>query len=346
MSRYAALDLSAYPVADILDPVDFETSLAGIKADFQARWDVLASAKGLPSFDVLMLESEPVVLIIEAFAYREMILRAHVNDKARSLTLSGAAGAALDHIGMTYYRRTQRLNGEDDETFRARIAVAPEAWSSAGPEGAYVFFGYGASPDILDLAVYSVDEGAALPAVIRFAVLSKTGDGTASGGLITAIRQAMAKRDRVPTADHIIGQTATRVDYAIAVELSVAPGVAHQPLIDAATARLTAWSSGKRRWAGDDVEGPVWLIGRTIDAGDLKAIAWAGDPNILGVRIISPAATVNPVTPGYAAALETFLANQTGTDVTALSDVLTAHLFRAPRCTSVTVTARTWNGDL
>lgn len=345
MSRYAAIDLAAYPVADILDGVSYESDLAAIKEDFAARWDVLAAAKGLPRFDTLMLESEPVVAVMEVFAYREMILRSLVNDKARSLTLSGASGRALDHIGMTYYRRTVRLEGEDDETFRARIAIAPEAWSSAGPEGAYVFFGYGASSDILDLAVYSVDEGAALPAILRVCVLSKTGDGTASAGLLSVVKQALSKHDRVPTADHVISQTATRVDYTINVDLKVAPGILHAPLIEAATKRLTAWATGKRRWAGDDVEGPVWLIGRTIDAGDLKAIAWAGDPNIVGVEIISPSMTVNPPHAGYSAALAAFLAQQTDPNVVALSDALTAHLFRAPRCTAIAVTASIWNGD-
>ncbi len=74
--------------------------------------------------------------MLQVGSYREMLLRARVNDAIRSLLLAGASGRALDHIGITYYRAPRLIVTaatlttpavyEDDETYRQRLAIAPE----------------------------------------------------------------------------------------------------------------------------------------------------------------------------------------------------------------------------
>jgi phage-related baseplate assembly protein len=44
---------------------------------------------------------------------------------------------------------------EDDEHFRARIWMAPESFSCAGPYGAYEYWAASANPDIVDVSVWS-----------------------------------------------------------------------------------------------------------------------------------------------------------------------------------------------
>jgi phage-related baseplate assembly protein len=44
---------------------------------------------------------------------------------------------------------------ENDEHFRARIWMAPESFSCAGPYGAYEYFAASANPDIIDVSVWS-----------------------------------------------------------------------------------------------------------------------------------------------------------------------------------------------
>jgi phage-related baseplate assembly protein len=83
------LNLSALPAPTVVETLDFETLVAQHKADLLARYPAAEN--------VLHLASEPLVKQIEAFSYREMLLRDRVNQAARANLLAFAAGADLDH---------------------------------------------------------------------------------------------------------------------------------------------------------------------------------------------------------------------------------------------------------
>lgn len=55
-------------------------------------------------------ESDNVMLVLQAFSYREKVLREFINSQVRQLFLSTAEGAYLDHLAETYYG-LYRLNG-------------------------------------------------------------------------------------------------------------------------------------------------------------------------------------------------------------------------------------------
>src|SRR5438445_485309 len=84
----SSLDLSLLPAPTIVEQIDFETIRSAMIADLQAR---------LPSFDTV-LESDPVVKLIEVAAYRELLLRQQFNDRARGLMLAYATGPDLDQL--------------------------------------------------------------------------------------------------------------------------------------------------------------------------------------------------------------------------------------------------------
>lgn len=67
------VDLSTLPAPEVVETLVFEAIVADIKADYIARYSAGA--------DVIDLESEPIVKLIEAFAYRELTLRARYNDE-------------------------------------------------------------------------------------------------------------------------------------------------------------------------------------------------------------------------------------------------------------------------
>jgi phage-related baseplate assembly protein len=339
MSLANPIDLAAYPVADVLEVLSFEAYLARDRADLASRWEARRAARpSLPAFDALFLESDPSSVILEVGSYRELLLRARVNDAIRSLTLAGARGAALDHIGATYYR-TARRDGEDDETLRQRLALAPESWSIAGPIGAYVFWGLSASPDVRDIAVYSEDEGVAKSAVVRVVILSDPaandppGDGTASAELLARVQSELRRADRRPLADWVVTESAVALPFDVSVHLTIRSGVSAAIVAAQAKARIEAYCRGRLRWAGEGETGPLWLIGRTFTVEALAGVAMGGDPNILEADVAG--STINPPHVGYTAAA---LAD-VGTDAfTPLPAEITAHLFRAPVLGSVTVT--------
>jgi phage-related baseplate assembly protein len=330
MSRFSPIDLASYPVGDVLEVLSFEAYLARDRSDLQARWEARrVSTPSLPAFDTLFLESDPSSVVLEVGSTRELLLRARVNDALRSLTLAGAFGRKLDHIGVTYYR-TPRRTGEDNETYRQRLAIAPESWSTAGPVGAYVFHALSAHEGVLDVAAYSEDEGVTLSPHIRVVVLVALDADAAA--VLAAVRAALADPRVRPFADFVSVELATPLAFGITATLTIRSGASAALVIAEARDRLTRYCQGRRRYAGDDVPGPVYLVGRTFRPETLAGIAMGGDANIVEVDI--DGAGINLPHPSYTPLA---LLDVGRTTFVPLADAMTAHLFTAPILDAVTI---------
>lgn len=343
MSRFTPIDLSLYPISDVVETLAFESYLARDRADFAARWEARRLLNpSLPEADTLLLESEPSTINLQVGAGRELLLRGHVNDRIRALTLAGALGRALDHIGVTYYRTPRRVITpatdsvaavmEDDETYRQRLAIAPESWSTAGPVGAYLFWALSASGDVLDVAAYSEDEGVTLAPRIRVVLLARPGADEAA--LVAIVRQALSRVDIRPMGDLVTVEIATSLPFNMSVLLRLREGSSPDIVKAAARQRVLNYCSGRLRWIGDGETGPVWLIGRRIRNATAAAAAFGTDPNIMEVEVPDPADDINQAHTNYTDAA---LAGVGAFDFAPLPDAVTAHLFRAPMLGTVTV---------
>ncbi len=142
------LDLSLLPPPAVVETLDFEALRSAVEADLRERYPELVDP--LP-------ESDPIAKLIEAAAYREMVIRQRVNDAARSVMLAYAAGADLDNLAALFAVR--RLDGETDAALRARVLLALQGQSTAGPEAGYRRIALGASPDVEDVAAASPSAG-------------------------------------------------------------------------------------------------------------------------------------------------------------------------------------------
>ena len=98
--RFTAIDMSTLAAPDALITLDYEAILAQLKVDFLAR--MAASGQ---DYDVATLEVDPAVKILEVAAYRELILRAAINDKIRAIMLASAQDADLDQLGVDLWHR-------------------------------------------------------------------------------------------------------------------------------------------------------------------------------------------------------------------------------------------------
>ena len=161
MSRFTAIDLSGLTPPDIIETLDFEQIVTAMRNDLVERFPLIAG--------VIDLESEPARKLIEAFAYRELRLRARINDAARAVLLASSWGTNLDHLGALF--ATARQAGETDERFRRRIQLAPEAFSVAGPEGAYQYHALAVAPWARDVSAVS-----RRPGVVRVTLLKEGPD--------------------------------------------------------------------------------------------------------------------------------------------------------------------------
>ncbi|QLP98507.1 MAG: baseplate J/gp47 family protein [Rhodoblastus sp.] len=350
MSRFTPIDLAAYPVGDVLETLAYESYLARDRATFSARWsERRALDPTLPALDGAELDSDPTSAVLQVGATRETLLRARVNDALRSLTLAGAKRRALDHIGVTYYRAARRVitpaSGstpavmEGDEVYRQRLALTPESWSTAGPVGAYLWHALSASGDVLDVAVYSEDEGVCLAPTVRVVILSRQSDGWADAGLLDAVRTALRRSEIRPLADEVIVESATPLAWDLWAELTVRPGVSPTVVADAARTRLAAYAAGQLRWIGDGEDGPVWLIGRAFREETLAGVAMGGDPNIIDVDIRLGASALGVNLPD-ARYTDDALALVGADAFQPLPLAWTRHLFVAPRLVALSVTTK------
>ncbi|WP_205392229.1 baseplate J/gp47 family protein [Xanthomonas hydrangeae] len=211
MTSFTAVDLSRLPAPDLIEALDFETIFAEALAQFRLV---------MPEFSALA-ESDPVFKILQLFAARELLIRQRANDKAQQTMLAFATGTNLDHLGALFgvarlvLDPGQPENGiaptyESDVDFRRRIQLAPEGFSVAGPEGAYIYHALSASADVLDASATSP-----APGQVLVTVQSRTGDGTAPQALLDEVAAILTNDDVRPLTDDVAVQSAQIVPYAI-----------------------------------------------------------------------------------------------------------------------------------
>lgn len=268
------VDLSRLTPPVLVEQLGFEAILSAMVADVQAR---------LPSFDATV-DDDPAVKVLQVAAYRELLLRREFQDAALQLLVAYARGSALDHLGALVAVTRQTITPahaatgagaimESDDDFRQRIVLAPEAFSTAGPELAYVALAKGAAGDVLDASAISP-----APGEILLSVLSRTGDGTAPASLIATVLAATSARDKRPLGDAVTVQSAQIRNFSITARLVTFSGPDLAVVIANAQARLAAYLIENRR------------IGRTItQSGIIAALTVAG---VHRVDLIGPAADV------------------------------------------------------
>jgi phage-related baseplate assembly protein len=279
MSRFVAVDLTGLTPPDVVETLVYEDILEALKADCVARMEDMGV-----DYNVQMLESDPVVKILEVAAYREMLLRARVNDAARAVMLAFAQKADLEHLGVYYgverdivtpATDTAPAVYESDARLRQRVQLAPEAFSTAGPEGAYAFHTMSLDPSIKSVQVYSPN-----PGEVHVLPLTDVGNGIPSASLLSAIRIRLAEEDIRPLTDMVFVRAPTTVEFAVSVNLSVAEGPDPLVVKAASLASINAYLSSRHR------------VGTSVKMSGLIAAAMV--PGVEDVELVSPISDIEP----------------------------------------------------
>ncbi|HDT6048297.1 baseplate assembly protein [Klebsiella michiganensis] len=248
------IDLSQLPSPTIIEELDFETILIEVKAAMVAAFPEDQQTAVAAAIE---LESEPLNIIAQAVAYRELLLRQRINEGAAACMLSHATGDDLDNIAANL--DTERLVitaatdsadavTEGDEALRLRAQAAFEGMSVAGPSAAYEYFARSASGQVSDARATSPS-----PAEVVVAVLSTEGDGTASAALLAAVAAAVNDEEVRPLGDRVTVQSAEIVKYEIDATLYLYPGPESEPIINAAMASLKAFLADNDKKIGRDI---------------------------------------------------------------------------------------------
>lgn len=248
------IDLSQLPSPAIIETLDFEVILTEVKAVIIAAFPTDQQAAVASA---LTLESEPLNVLAQTIAYREMLLRQRINEGAAASMLSHATGDDLDNIAanldterlvITAATDTADAVMESDEALRLRAQSAFEGMSVAGPSAAYEFFARSASGQVADARATSPS-----PAEVVIAVLSTEGDGTAPAELLAAVSAAVNDEEVRPLGDRVTVRSADIVEYVIDATLYLYPGPESEPIINAAMASLQTFLAANDKKIGRDI---------------------------------------------------------------------------------------------
>ncbi|WP_062732088.1 baseplate assembly protein [Sphingobium abikonense] len=247
---YTAVDLSRLLAPDIIEPLDFETILSGAVA--RMKDEMAASGLTFESRD-----SDPATKLLQTFSYFVQLLRQRINDAARAVMPAYATGADLDNIAAAFgiarlvITPADAATGapavlESDDDFRRRMVLAPEGYSVAGPEGAYISHALSADADVLDASATSP-----APGEVLVAILSRTGDGGASPALVDKVAAYLSADTRRPLTDYVTVQSAQLVEYAVDYDLTTYNGPDGGVVFAASKAAVDAYVAQSRRLGMD-----------------------------------------------------------------------------------------------
>jgi phage-related baseplate assembly protein len=248
---FTAVDLSRLPAPDVVEALDFETIFAAMLAELIAID---------PDFSAFV-ESDPAYKFLEVAAYRELLIRQRVNEAARAVMLAYALNTDLDQLAANYNLERLVITPADpdavppveavmesDTDLRRRVQLSFEGFSTAGPEGAYIFHALGVDGDVLDASAYGPPE---TPGVVRVAVMSRTGDGAASSDLLDAVEAVLTDDDVRPLTDSVSVESAVIINYTVSAELTLYSGPDSTVVIAAAEAALEAYAEENHKLGRD-----------------------------------------------------------------------------------------------
>lgn len=247
MSATIQLDLTQLPPPEIVETTEFQVI-------YQEVLQVFAAFE--PEYE-LYLHSDPAVKVIQAFAYREYLLRGRINQVARSNLLAFATGADLDQLAAFY--GVTRLEGELDDALRERVRLRIIGFSAAGPSAGYKYYATTASNRVRDANVSSP-----APGTVRVAILSTEGDGQADAKLLSEISDVVTADNVRVLTDTVEVVSATIIPLNIEVEMWLEPDTPTE-ILDAVIAKFpTAFD--EHRALGQDIT-LSWIISQLHVSG-------------------------------------------------------------------------------
>lgn len=320
MTRFAFINLSQLPPPDIVETISFEKIYQELIADYRNR---------NPEYSAHIVESDPVVKALEVGAYREVRIRQRINEAVRAVMLAYAERADLDQLGAFYGVKRKVIEAgnpaafppieptlENDTDFRRRIQLAPEAFTTAGSDGSYIFNALSAGEAPSDVTITSPEAGKIIitysfapetiaskvkdasvhspaPVEVIVSILGHEGTGEVTEETLNIVRNHLSGKYVRPTTDKVTVQKAEILNYSVVAKLFIQNGPDAQVVLQEAE---------KRCW---DYVHAQHILGGEVNRSGLDAAMHIG-----GVRKVQ---------------LEEW------TDITATYS-------QAPYCTSITIT--------
>jgi phage-related baseplate assembly protein len=219
------IDFARLPPPDVIETIDYEEILTRYRLDVVGKNPNLSRAVGL--------EQSPTNIILETQSGGEMIVRARINAAARAVMLAFSTGTDLDNLGVLFgvYRLTTPADNtvsppiaagkESDDDFRRRIQLAPEAYSTAGSAGAYVFHALSADVTIKDATAWSPKPGSGR---VTVSIMSSGENPVPTADQVNKVRTLLHDPAIKPLTDMVSVVPATVINVDLKAKISMYPG--------------------------------------------------------------------------------------------------------------------------
>lgn len=304
MDYSSTVDLSQLPPPDLVETLDFEAIYDAMVADFTRLWNEKRAANPtLPEINVLNLETDPLATAFQVFAYRETGIRSRINHVGRSNMLAFASRADLDQLAGNFNVTRQIVTPatadapavyETDLRFRRRVLLAIEAYSTAGPAGAYVYHALSADPTLRDATAVTP-----APGRVQVVIMASGENPMPTSDQLSKVSLALSADTVRPLTDmvSVVGPEVVETD--IVAGLTVYPGPDGNIVRQQALAKLTSWLA-TMSYLGRDIRRSAIFSQLHVEG-------------VMSVDLISPAADI-AVGPGQVVKVGNVSINITGTD--------------------------------
>lgn len=287
-NTFTAVDISQLPAPEVVEQLSYETIYNEMRDQMNGLQPLTFTANGNVNMQAAELitesngdqyfripvaenaglmyleqESEPAARQLQIVAYREMLVRQRTNDASLAVMLAYAKGNDLDQIAVRYNLQRLLITAADPENntnalyendvdFRRRIQLSNEGYSTAGPEGAYVFHALSADANVKDASAQSptfqlaqitdavratlpadaivliVKDDAGLtdpmPGDVAITVLSRIGNGTADESILTNVNNKLNEDGIRPITDTVRKRSVSITEYTIDAVLKTYSG--------------------------------------------------------------------------------------------------------------------------
>lgn len=246
---YTGQEIANLAKPEVLETLDAESILADMSLDLLQRYPILTT---------LALESEPATKILEVAAYREVIMRARVNDGARANLLAYSLSTDMDHLGAFY--ECIRMTDETDSAYRTRIILAIMSRSTGGTVPRYAYIARTASVRVKSAVVYP---DKLLP-YVNIAIYSTDNGGIADAALLAEVTAAVTDPSVVMVNDTMNVRAAVRKSVDIEADIYLLPETSVVTFDNLEAVVRASWDA--ETGMGFDLN-RVWLTARLMQAG-------------------------------------------------------------------------------
>lgn len=263
MSHDTAIDISVLPNPEVIETVDYEAIVKLMRDDLVARFPAIVG--------VVDLESEPARKLLEVFGYREIVLRARINDAARANLLAFAMGSDLDHLAAFY--DVVRMAGETDARLRQRVVLAIRGRSTGGTAPRYRYVALSSDIRVADAVVWR--EGTS--PLVRCAIYATDNNGVPDAALLQTVREHMTAPDVRMVNDTILVTAAVQKVQNITARIKLLPTTSDSVIVDIENVLRADWLA--ERGLGFDLT-RSWIVSKLMLTG------------VYSAEVVTPAADV------------------------------------------------------